>query len=413
MKKTILAFLASFALVGGANAAPVSFDFQAVPLVSVMQATYKGLLKRDYVISPDVLALDKRVSLNVKGIEPDAVGPFVDRLLADHGVLVQRRADGIYYLALAPAVPPSVPGSASVPAAPGPVPLSPAGEGVQPAKLGDVKLFRPENRTVDFMVSVVNAAFGSPIARAAGHYLAIAVPADQVKPVLELCETVDTMPRTVEVSASFVEVATTASQSSGLALAAEVLGARIGVRVGSTSDGSLSVATGSFSLVMDALSADGRFKQVSNSRVVGDDAEKMNLTVGDETPTLQASGRDNTGNVVNSVVYRSSGVILDVLPKVLGSGRLALSVDGQVSSFKPTTTGVVGSPTLSKRQVKTAVTVGDGQVLVIGGLEDASNSSDSSGLSFLPRSWAGGSRKDQKTDLILILSAKIIAHEKS
>lgn len=64
-------------------------------------------------------------------------------------------------------------------------------------------------------------------------------------------------------------------------------------------------------------------------------------------------------------MYRPSGVIVDVLPKVLGNGKINLAIDGQISSFKPTVSGVTGSPTMIKRQVKTAVTVNDGEVLLI------------------------------------------------
>ena len=72
--------------------------------------------------------------------------------------------------------------------------------------------------------------------------------------------------------------------------------------------------------------------------------------------------------------YRTSsivllGVIVDVVAKVLGSGKVKIAIDGQISSFKATSTGVSGSPTLIKRQVKTTITVSDGEVLLLGGFE--------------------------------------------
>jgi len=194
-------------------------------------------------------------------------------------------------------------------------------------------------------------------------------------------------------------------------LLATVLGARLGVTLGAVNSGSaFSVKNSKFELVIDALKTDGRFKQVSNSRVVGDDYEKLVLTVGDETPTIASTGRDNAGNTVQNVVYRPSGVIVDVLPKVLGNGRIQLLVDGQISNFKSTATGVTASPTLVKRQVKTKVTVADGDVLLIGGLNDTQSSGTSSALSFFP-SWAARSSTSAHTDLVLILSAKVVKPE--
>jgi general secretion pathway protein D len=387
---------------------PVSFDFQSVPLVSMMQATYKNLLHRDYVISPAVLAMDKRMSVSVKALPVDNVSSFVDGLLASEGVQVRKGDDGIYYLGLRDsAVAPGVD-------VPGPASSSPAGSAVPgPSPVVErvhdlVKIYQPMNRSSEFMVAVLNAAFGNSVARPGGAAVVLSAPKERIEAVLDLAEQLDVLPRNVEVSASFVEVSASESGSSGLSLVASVLGARVGLSLGGTG-GALTVSKGGFQLVLDALAADGRFKQVSNSRVVGDEAERVSLSVGDETPTLQSNGRDNAGNTVQNIVYRPSGVILDVLPKVLGSGRLSLLVDGQVSSFKATVTGVTGSPTLSKRQVKTAVTLRDGDVLIVGGLEDSTVTSEHSGLSFLPKSWSASSRSDRRTDLVLVLSAKVLA----
>jgi hypothetical protein len=70
-------------------------------------------------------------------------------------------------------------------------------------------------------------------------------------------------------------------------------------------------------------------------------------------------------------------------------------------------TGVTGSPTLVKRQVKTQVTVGDGEVILIGGLNDQQSSRSSSALSFFP-SWSAKSSSSSSTDLVLVLSAKVV-----
>lgn len=76
----------------------------------------------------------------------------------------------------------------------------------------------------------------------------------------------------------------------------------------------MSLLNTNFQLVIDALNGDTRFNQLSNSRVVGDDHTKINLTVGNETPTISSTGKDNAGNAIQNIVYRPSGVIVDVLP---------------------------------------------------------------------------------------------------
>ncbi|MGZ8340934.1 MAG: hypothetical protein ACXW2U_14615 [Telluria sp.] len=86
-------------------------------------------------------------------------------------------------------------------------------------------------------------------------------------------------------------------------------------------------------------------------------------------------------------------------------GANKLQIDGQISSFKPTSTGVTSSPTLIKRQVKTTITVANGEVLLIGGLNDSQAVNSLSSLPFLPASWGVNSSNTLENDLVLIISA--------
>lgn len=212
----------------------------------------------------------------------------------------------------------------------------------------------------------------------------------------------------VRLSATFVEVSNTSSSNLGVSVIADVLGARLGLSVGDTSSGSLTLKTNRFQAVIDALASDGRFKQVASPSAVVDDDEKSMLSFGDSVPTIGSTTLDKNGNPNIQVQYQQSGVVLNVQPAVLGSGRINVVVDGQVSSFSKTTNGVNGSPTLSKRQVQTAVTVDDGELLMIGGLNDSRLVGATSGLSFLPETWRGKSSSSSNTDLVLILSASVI-----
>lgn len=387
------------------------------------QTAFRSMLRVDYVISPDVLSMDRKITLSVAGIEESKVFEFVSGVLHQQGVAIDVR-DGVYYLVPAQkaertsgdlALPttqqlPSKLGAESFSAAPDDLLSKHAGLGRRP-KDDESVVYQPQNRPSDFLVSVVNASFGASAAVAVGSNLLLTGSKPDIEKMRKVLDAVDALPKLVDVSASWIEVTDNASDGRGISVLANVLGAKLGVTLGTVNSGSaISVKGSRFELVVDALKTDGRFKQVSNSRVVGDDYEKLVLTVGDETPTISSTGRDNAGNTVQNIVYRPSGVIVDVLPKVLGSGRIQLLVDGQISNFKATSTGVTSSPTLIKRQVKTQVTVGDGDVLLIGGLNDSQASNTSSALSFLP-SWAAKSSNSSRTDLVLVLSAKVVVAE--
>lgn len=394
-------------------AEPVSFSFTAVPLVDFAQATYRNLLGRDFVLSNDLVSMGKKVTVSVKSLQVEQVPAFVENVLRSHGVRSVQR-DGVYFLELGPSV--DTNGSAPAgetgqknqsdqPLAEDPVDVA---SNVAPVSPNKVKVLTVKHRSVAFVAEAVSAVLGLPVRPVGGSALAIAAPDEQLAIATDLVDQLDVPVAVVEVSASFVEVTRNGSSARGVSLVADALSRQLdGVSI-VPGEGRLSVRAGRYELVLNALAADGRFKQVSNSRLVGDDSEQLTLSVGDETPTVSSTSRDQAGNFIQNVVYRPSGVILDVLPRVLGSGRLSLVVDGQVSSFQATTTGVSASPTLVKRQVKTSVSIDDGQVLVIGGLDDSKTSGNESGFSFLPRTWRNSSSTDSKTDLVLILSARVV-----
>lgn len=415
---------------------PVSINMNGVSLVSFAQSTYKNLLGRDFVITPDALALDRKMSISLRSLDVEQLPAFVEGVLSDQGISSELR-DGVYYLRSMQSVARSIPNSSMGNSAqqPGPLPLAmpaqvislpflpasgvPAVGGEYRSATGsllqsglppgaDVEAYLPLARPVEFLARVVVAAFGPNSAVVAGNQIVLAGTEAQLVKMRAIVRSLDQLPHMVDVSASWVEVAETGGQQQGISVMASVLGAKLGGSLGWIGSNAVSLKSTSFSLVIDALTTDGRFRQVSNSRIVGDDYEKMSLNVGDETPTIGSTSSDNSGNAIQNVVYRPSGVIVDVLPKVLGGGKVSLSIDGQISSFKATLNGVTGSPTLTKRQVKTSVTVGDGEVLLIGGLSDAQNDDRAAGLSFLPSSWSLKNRSRSNTDLVLILTASVV-----
>lgn len=413
MRKLFISFIAFPAIALGS---PVSFNFNAVSLKEFTQTTLRSLLHVDYVISPEVLAMDRKISMSIAGIEENKVGDFVEGVLKQQGVSIDIR-DGVYYLVPSRILSAGVTTDRSEVAAVHPVAAThsfPVDEMAKESGVGrrakddESDLYSPQNRPSDFLVAVVAAAFGPRAAAAVGSDILLTGSKDDIDKMRKVLDSIDSMPKLVDVSASWIEVTDNASDGRGISLMANFLGAKLGASLGAVNSGSaVSIKSSRFELVIDALKSDTRFKQVSNSRLVGDDYEKIMLTVGDETPTISATGRDNAGNPVQNIVYRASGVIVDVLPKVLGNGRIKLSVDGQISNFKSTSTGVTSSPTLVKRQVKTQVTVVDGEVLLIGGLNDRQSSNTSSALSFLPN-WASKSNTKAETDLVLVLSAKVV-----
>jgi type II secretory pathway component GspD/PulD (secretin) len=110
----------------------------------------------------------------------------------------------------------------------------------------------------------------------------------------------------------------------------------------------------------------------------------------------------NGGRPVQSVQYRSSGVILDVTPPVR-QDAIELAVLSQISDFAPTESGVNGSPTLTKRELITRVMLKDGDMVLIVGLDQDKGTESRSRFSFLPRVLSTLSKLGGNTQVVLIL----------
>jgi type II secretory pathway component GspD/PulD (secretin) len=105
---------------------------------------------------------------------------------------------------------------------------------------------------------------------------------------------------------------------------------------------------------------------------------------------------------VQSVEYRSSGVIFDLSPVVRDS-VVDLTVGQQLSNFVTTQTGVNNSPTLTKREVRTSLSVADGDIVIIGGLAENRESSGRIGFSFLPEWMRSDTGQTSKSEILLVL----------
>lgn len=212
----------------------------------------------------------------------------------------------------------------------------------------------------------------------------------------------------VVVSAALYEVQTSDHEASAIQLAAQLFNGVFQINVGAASlaDNFISFKNSSVNLIMQALNTDSRFKVLSSPSLRVSSGATASLTVGQDVPVLGAvTYPPGASAPVQSVEYRSSGVLFSISPEVRDSS-ITVQVDQQVSSFIQTTTGVNNSPTLTKRQVTTSVNLADGDVVVIGGLREDKDSGAASGLTFLPDLFKSKSSDKTHSEILLFLQLK-------
>ena len=237
-------------------------------------------------------------------------------------------------------------------------------------------------------------------------------PAAEVEKARRLLEQLDVAAGEVLVKAVVFEVATTSADGSAVALALRLTASKLGLSgaaglVASTLANSATVRLGGIEAVYSALASDSRFKVVTAPSLRVRSGEVAKLSVGSDVPVLGAVTVSASGQPVQSVDYRSSGVILELRPSVLAD-LVQLGLSQQVSSFVNTTSGVNQSPTLLKREIATSISVRPDEVVMLGGLDEKRESSDSSGLPFLP-DWLRSRGSDhRRSELLLLLEVRAL-----
>jgi general secretion pathway protein D len=173
--------------------------------------------------------------------------------------------------------------------------------------------------------------------------------------------------------------------------------------------------------ILSALHAVTEVKVLSNPSLVVIDNQVATLQVGDEIPIQTGSATVLTGNntVANTTDYRSTGIILRVVPRINANGNVRLDVEQEISNPVANSSSSSGStnsltPTVSTRKVRSSVAVASGQTVLLAGLiSDSQNRTRSGipGLDQIPGLGAILSQNEKtikRTELIIFIRPKII-----
>lgn len=411
MKRLLLALLVAPVI---AHAENVSLSFKAIPVMDFAEATYKVMLGKDYVITPDLIGMDKRVTINVKSIDRSTLPQLLGDVLASVGIRA-RESSGIVRLEKVPGdgvpLPALVDGGRvlDVPL-PGRAAFAPKNE----PEPEDFEVYRPKNRTVEYLQMLLRAA-GLPLGmsgqeqgqQSAQDQMVIAGTEEKRAKVRKLLEQIDQKPVVMNVRAALVEFTDSKDDSFNLGAVLDVLGGRLqlALNAGTVASGNFArLKTGSIDAVLKAINGDSRFRFRTQPSLRLVDGERGRLMVGSEVPVRGQLTLSKDGTPIQSIEYRSSGLVLTVQPRAL-DGRFTAKVVQEVSSFSATSTSNIDSPTLNKRQIEATVDAEDGEVVVLAGLEEENVSEGSSGLSWLPFKTSRTS-SSRNTQLFVLLEFK-------
>lgn len=372
MKRLILCFMILLIAAPAETNAPLtSLSFDNIKISAFLRTVYQETLGTDYVLEPEVVADERLVNVRVYDFrDKKKLAAF----LASMGYKVESR-NGVDYIGKADKVDDL-----------------------------DFVVYAPKHKSVAQLRQALGGMFAGQFAGDERQIVFKGAKAETAK-LKKILKTFDTKPAELVVRGKIYEVSKKTTDASSLSIIADVFkNAGLAVSSGSQLVNFLSFKDSHVNAYFSALDKDDRFKLISEPSLRIQANKTATLTVGADVPTL-GSVTYQDGQPVQSVVYRSSGLIFELTPEIY-ENSVTLTVRQEMSNFGETANGVNGSPTLTKREIKTTITAIDGETVILGGLNETKNTGSKAGLSFLPDFFGSKSNTNDQTEIILSIEMK-------
>lgn len=254
------------------------------------------------------------------------------------------------------------PGGAALPAAAEPTTAMPAlPAAVEPVRSGPAA----EERLPNIQI----------VPDEANNALVITATTKEYKRLRQILERIDVMPNQVMLEATIAEVKLNDQLKYGIRAFLKIGATQL--RFNDTTAGTVAPAFPGFSsfwdvanvqVALNALQTVTDVNIVSSPTLMVLDNKKAVLQVGDEVPISTGTTVANA-TTITSVAYKSTGIVLNITPRINDLNRVVLDIEQEVSDVTTTTTSGIDSPTIQQRRVRTTVTVNDGESIMLAGLQ--------------------------------------------
>jgi len=178
-------------------------------------------------------------------------------------------------------------------------------------------------------------------------------------------------------------------------------------------------------IVLNALASENKVNVISSPSLMVLNNQEAQINVGDTVPlaTAQTTGLAGVGvtnqpTITSAFQYVDTGVILHVRPRVNAGGLVTLEITQEVSTPRPTTVGNTDTFIISKRAIESAVAVGSGGTVALGGLIRDNQTKDLTGIPFLSKipfigALFGTTNKVRnRTELVVLLTPRVVQERK-
>ncbi|MBU1346978.1 MAG: hypothetical protein KKA16_08490 [Alphaproteobacteria bacterium] len=169
----------------------------------------------------------------------------------------------------------------------------------------------------------------------------------------------------------------------------------------------------------NAFASNSRVNILSRPRLVTRSGGQARFQVGTDVPIITSQRATDTvtvpgaTDILQSVQYRQTGVILEIEPVVYGD-RVDITISQEISEVGDPPNTAIASPTILNRSLTTQIALSDGWTGVLGGLISNSYSKGNTGIPFLKDIPIVGSAfqtntvSGTRTELLVLLTPTIV-----
>ena len=259
------------------------------------------------------------------------------------------------------------------------------------------------------------------VADDANNSLLILASQEDYDRVLKVIANLDISPNQVLIEATIAEVSLNDSLKFGVRWMFEGRNSK-SIFSGAV-DGSLNSVFPGFSYVLkgpqitlNALTNLAKVNVISSPSLMVLDNRQALLQIGDQVPTTTqtSAGTLVPGQpMINSVVYKDTGLILSITPRISDSGRVLLDIEQEVSSVSRTTSSNIDSPTIGRRRVKTTIMANNGEPITLGGMiQDKTTKASAQvpvlgNLPLIGNAFRDKTNQTEKTELIIMITPRV------
>jgi general secretion pathway protein D len=175
----------------------------------------------------------------------------------------------------------------------------------------------------------------------------------------------------------------------------------------------------SLSAAITPTNEDGDTKLLSAPSIVVSHNEEGTINVSQSFPIITSSTTFNTsnGNTNDSVEYRDIGILLKVTPLVGADGTVQMVIEQTIENVV-SEVEINGNkqPIIGKREATSTVSVRDGQIVILGGLQQNTSINSNSyfpllgSIPGLRTLFTGASDKLEKTEVIIFVRPRVLAN---